>query len=276
LLVAASCLLLAPATFAAEIKNLLVLYSNNRLVPGNVAVDRGIRSIMTSSPDRPVEIFNEFLDWPHFGGEAYEATMSRYLRDKYAARPPTAIIAVNDNALDFLVRNRAQLFPAIPVILTVVSKSYLQSIPTLPSDVVGVPAEYDFSGTIEQALRWHPDTRRLFVVTGASERDRGWEARLRREVPAIAGSVPVEFLAGLPSESVLRRLGELGTDGLVFTPGYFEDGAGRLFNPRDAANLMAATATAPIYGPFDTSSAPGVVGGRVPSFEPWSASSGDR
>ncbi len=50
--------------------------------------------------------------------------------------------------------------------------------------------EYDFSGTIEQALRWHPAARTLLVVTGSSERDRGWEARLRREVPQVAGGCP--------------------------------------------------------------------------------------
>ena len=133
--------------------------------------------------------------------------------------------------------------------------------------MVGVPAEYDFSGTIAQALRWHPSTQLLVVVTGASPRDREWEARLRREVPTVAGSVKVEYLAALPTAAVQKRLGELGADTVVFTPGYFEDGDGRVLSPRDSVNLMAATATAPMYGPYDTFIGTGVVGGRMPNFE---------
>jgi signal transduction histidine kinase len=258
---------LGPAALAAEPKNVLVLYSNNRLVPGNIAVDRGLRAAMPSPPDRPVQLFSEFLDQPDFGGDAYERTVIRYLREKYATRLPHAIVAVNDNALDFLLRNRSHLFSEAPIVHTAVSRAYLQAIPALPAGVVGVPIEYDIAGTIEQALRWHPGTQRLVVVTGASERDRVWEARIHRDVPRVAGSMPVEYLAGLSTEPLQRRLADLDAATLVFTTGYFQDGEGRLFNPRDAAATMAAVANAPMYGPFDTFIGTGVVGGRMPSFE---------
>jgi signal transduction histidine kinase len=260
------CLLLPPA-FAADTKTVLVLYSNNRLVPGNVAVDQGLRSSLTSSPDRTVHIFSEFLDEPEFRGQDYESTIARYLREKYAAQPPDVIIGVSNEAFEFLLHNRPQLFPGVPLIHTAVSTSFLKSMPPLPGDIVGVPREYDPAGTIEQALRWHPDTRRLVVVIGDSERDREWDARLHREIPPVARSVPVEFLIGLPTAAVLKRVRELGATAVVFTPGYFRDGAGALFNPRDVASLIATASTAPVYGPFDTFIGTGVVGGRMPSFE---------
>ena len=258
--------LLAQAATAGP-RDVLVLYSNNRLVPGNVAVDRGLRATLTSSLDRPVQVFSEFLDRPEFSGAAYERTMMTYLHEKYAARPPDAIVTVSDEALDFLIRNRSQLFPSVPLVHAVASKSMLRSLPTQAAHAVGVPIEYDFSGTIEQALRWHPNARRLVVVTGASERDREREARLRREIPSVAGNVTVEYLAGLPTNALLQRLRELDANAVVFTPGYFQDGDGGLYNPRDAAGLIAAAAGAPVYGPFDTFIGTGVVGGRMPSFE---------
>jgi signal transduction histidine kinase len=265
--VAALWLLVGQAAGAAVSRNVLVLYSNNRLVPGNIEVDHGLRSIMTGPAVPPVQIFSEFLDRPDFGGAAYEDTETTYLREKYSARPPDAIVAVSDDALDFLLRRRAQLFPGTPVVHVAVSRPHLQSILALPADVVGVPRDYGFADTVAQALRWHPAVRHLLVVTGASEHDHDWEAQLHREIPAVAGAVSVEFLSGLATASVLERLGKLGADSLVFTPGYFLDGAGRLFSPRDSVALMAAAATAPVYGPFDTFIGTGVVGGRMPSFE---------
>ena len=257
---------MAHATMAAEPDNVLVLHSNNRLAPGNIAADRGLREAIASAP-APAQVFSEFLDQPAFGGDAYERTMSTYLREKYAMRPPRAIVAVSDDAFDFLLRNRASLFDGVPLVHLGVSKGHLQSISGLTADTVGVPIEYDFSGTIRQALRWHPRARRLVIVTGAAPRDRGWEERLRREVPPVAGDIPVEFLAGLPTIAVLRRLKELGSDSVVFTPGYYLDADGRISSPRESAATMAAASAAPVYGPLDGFIGIGIVGGRVPSFE---------
>ena len=267
LAVAALWLFLGHAVGAAEPKNVLVLYSNNRLVPGNVEVDHGLRAMLTDPTARPVEIFSEFLDRPDFGGSSYEETETTYLREKYASRRPGVIVAVSDDALDFVLRHRARLFPGTPVVHTAASRAHLQSIPALPPDVVGVPREYGFAGTVAQALRWHSGARRLIVVTGASEHDHDWEAKLRREIPAVAGAVSVDYLSGLPTASILERLGKLGADSVVFTPGYFLDGEGRLFSPRDSVALMAAAATAPVYGSFDTFIGTGVVGGVTPSFD---------
>lgn len=266
-ILAVSWLLLAPAGVAGETRNVLVIYSNTRLLPANVAADRGLREAITSSADRRVEFYAEFLDAPHFGGKAHDDTFAAYLSEKYSARPPDAIVVAAEEALVFLLSYRARLFPRAPAVHMAVARSFLRSIPPLPADVAGVPIEYDFSGTIEQALRWHSKARRVVVVTGAAAQDRQWEARLRGEVSRFGNRATIEFLAGLPTGAVLKRLGELGSDAVVFTPGYFQDGEGRIFTPRKSAEIMAAAATAPVYGPFDTFIGAGIVGGRMPSFD---------
>jgi signal transduction histidine kinase len=267
-------LLDAPFAAAQPGRNLLILYSNNRLVPGNVAVDRGLRSALNGDAERPVQTFSEFLDRPEFSGEAYESLVMAYLRGKYATWTPSAIVAVSDEALDFVLRHRTELFPGVPVVFTAVSTSLLRSVPALPVDVVGVPLRYDFAGTIAQALAWHPAAHRLVLITGASVRDRDREAQLRRDVPSVAGDVSVEFWSGLTTVALRERLAKLDADTVVFTPGYFEDGAGKLFNPRDAAAVIAAASAAPVYGPFDTFIGLGVVGGRTPVFEDMGAQAG--
>ena len=53
----------------------------------------------------------------------------------------------------------------------------------------------------------------------------------------------------------------------MFTPGYDRDGTGRLFIPRQAAELIAGASGAPVYGPYDTFIGTGIVGGRMPTYE---------
>jgi len=258
--------LLAPAAMAAQPRNVLVLYSNNRLLPANVEVDRGLREALATSAERPVELFAEFLDQPTFTGPAYEQATATYLREKYGARPLDVIVVAGPSAFHFALGHRAGLFPGVPVVHVAVDESYMKARQPLPADVVGVPVLYDFAGTIEQALRWHPGTRRLVVVTGTSFIDLRSEAETRAVVARLQPAVAAEFLSGLTSDAVVKRLGALGRGDVVFTPGYFRDGVGRTFSPRESVELIAGASAAPVHGPYGTFIGSGVVGGRMPSY----------
>ena len=267
LFIAVSFVLGSRSAIPLPTKCVLVLYSNNRLVPGNVAVDHGLSDTLTSDGDRSVRTFSEFLDRPDFSGDAYESLEVAYLHGKYAASPPDAIVTVSNDALRFVVRHRAQLFPNVPIVYAVASTETLRSLSPIPADVVGVPNDYDFSGTVSQALRWQPTARRLVVVTGAAFQDQAIEARARRDIPAVVGPVKTEYWSGLPLPLLLSRLATLRSDAVVFTPGFWQDGDGKAFNPRAAAALIARASSAPVYGPYDTFIGTGIVGGRMPSFE---------
>jgi signal transduction histidine kinase len=252
---------------AAPSRNLLVLYSNSRLLPGIVAADRGLRDVLAHDTTLPIRLFSEFLDSPEFGGEAYERTLVAYLNSKYSDQRPQALLAVNDAAFVFLVRHRQELFREVPLLYASVAPSVLRKFAASTGDLVGVPVRYDFAGTIESALRLHPEARRLVIITGTAPRDRQWEARLRREAPPVAGGREVEFWAGLPTATLLRRVAALDERTVIFTIGYFVDGAGASSNPHEAAARIAKASAAPVYGPLDTFIGTGVVGGRMPSFE---------
>jgi signal transduction histidine kinase len=268
ILLVASCFawVTAPA-LAAEPKDVLILYSNNRFIPAIIKFDRGLSEGLSKRSDSRLQLFSEFLDSPILEGDTYENAVATYLREKYRTRSPDVIVAVSDNALDFLLRKRAVLFSHIPIVYVYIFKSHLAAIPPLPGDVVGVPFEHDILGNVQVALRLHPAATRLLIVTGTSARDREWEAQMRRQIPSAIGSVKVEFLASQPTAAVLKRLGQLGADWVVFTPGYYVDADGGVFNPHDSVALMAAASTAPVYGPLETFIGTGAVGGLSPSYE---------
>ncbi len=257
-----------PAAVASHHEaTVLVLYSNSRLLPATIEGDRGLRQAIRSSAERPVLVLDEFLDMPRMGGQAYEDTVRTYLHDKYAPRPPHVVIAGGDEALGFLLKYRDQLFPGVAVVHMSATQGYLRAHAPLPAGVVGVPIELQFSRTIEQALQWHPKARRVVVVTGNSPPDRAWESQLRTELPRFAPRATAEFLSGLPRAELLKRLGALTDDSVVFTPGFYQDGNGQSFTPRGSAEALATASTAPVYAPFNTFIGTGVVGGVVPNFE---------
>jgi signal transduction histidine kinase len=255
-----------PLTAAdGKIKHVLVIYANDRLLPVNIEVDASFRGALAETNPSAV-VSDEFLGAPGFDAQAYPSVLITYLRAKYSQEVPDVIVAGGEEAIDFLLRNRAELFATAPIVHMGVAKWFLQQEPPLPTDVVGVAADYDYAGTITQALQWRPRARRLVVVTGASSSDRILEADLRDVVSRFKDRVTVEFLTGVPTSVVLKRLSQLGDDAVVFTTGYFQDGEGRSFVPRQAVKIMAAASTAPVFAPFNLLMGTGIVGGRMPSF----------
>lgn len=246
-------------------KHLLVLFSNNRLLPANVEADRGIRSKLQGlQPD--AEISAEFLDYPRFTGEDYIRTLSAYLREKYRERPPQVVVVAGQDAFAFLMDNRRHLFPAAPVVHIAASAAQIEAAAPLPADVVGEPLNIDFRGTVELALRHHAQARHVVVVTGASAFDRDYEAQFRRDAARMGERASFEFLAGLSTQDVLARLAALDRGSVVFTPGFFQDREGRSYFPREAVSIMTKASGAPVYGPFETLIGAGVVGGSMVNF----------
>lgn len=200
-----------PSTCVAEqtaADNVLVVFSNNRLLPANIEFDRGLSEVTEQSTHRPVRFFAEFLDSPEFGGETYEIRTTAYLQEKYAARPPQVIVAGGREALRFLLRHRAEGFPGVPIVHGGVDRSFAKA-SALPADVIGVPTEYDIRGTLELALRLQPTARRLVVVTGASSWCRDRLKETRAAIEKLSPALPVEYLAALPASELAARLSML-------------------------------------------------------------------
>jgi len=257
--------LIAAQTSAATPADVLVIYANSRLLPANVELDQGLTQPATT-PEKPaIEFFSEFLGAPVFEGEVYEAKAAVFLRDKYAVRPPRLIVVAGVEALTFLLHRREHMFPGVPVVHVGVERPYLESI-ALPPDVVGHPADHDIPGTLRLAISLHPHARKLVVVTGDSAWDRDQLAQVRLALSQMRMPAEVEYLSALPSAEVSARLSEIGSDAIVFTTGYFRDGAGATFTPRQTVEMMARASVAPIYAVYATQLGTGVVGGRMSSY----------
>ena len=254
------------AVWAARSDNVLLIYSDERLLPANVEADRALRETVTGSPEHPVDVHSEFLDRTRFGGEAYDRAVVAFLREKYSGRPPAVVLAVSQYALRMLLGHRDDLFPGTPVVYAGVDPSVLNTLAPLPADVVGIPVAYDYAGTLDAALRLQPKATHLVLITGEGPIGRSDEAELRELATHLNRPVQVEFLAGQSMSAVLERVAALEPDAVVFTGAYFADADGRVFTPREAAQAIAAASSAPVYGPFNPMIGTGIVGGRMPSF----------
>ncbi len=124
----------------------------------------------------------------------------------------------------------------------------------------------DLIATLALALRLHPNTQTVFVITGNAEFDAYWEVEARQRFRMYQDKVKFVYLTGLPIEDLLKQVAHLPERSIIYYLHVFRDATGKVLVPADALERVAAAANSPIYGHIDSYVGRGIVGGRVFSF----------
>ncbi len=239
-------------------QRVLLLYSSQQFVPGNVATDEAIRAGFAEGSKLPIEFYAEFLDFERFSGEFQQDRARDFLRDKYSDRLPDLVIARGRTAVAFIAKFRATLFHLVPVVYCGVPPEDLpESFPD--NRIVGAIHITDNVGTLELALRLQPDTRQVAIVPGHNFMSEEEYASFKRRVTFV--HLSTHSLADLS-----RELSTLPDHTIVLYHPFFRDAAGNTFTPRDVLDRIAPASRVPIYGFFDTFIGHGIVGGSIVTF----------
>jgi PAS domain S-box-containing protein len=260
----------AGAGVAAEtitpLRRVLVLYSDERLLPANVIVDKAIQETFAADTKNRIEFYSEFLDVARFPGEEQQQRQREFFRDKYQSRPPNLVIAVSGGALTFLTEHRDEVFAGVPIVYCSVagdphpdrlSEAGIANV-RIPDGVIP---------TLQVMLRLHPDTRQVAVVSGSGPRDRQLSEVCRQEISTFGNRVAFTWLTNLSMEDLRDELSHLPDHTVVLYLTMFQDAAQTTFTPREALDLFAPASRAPIYGCYDTYLGHGIVGGSMVTFE---------
>jgi signal transduction histidine kinase len=158
-----------------------------------------------------------------------------------------------------------ELFPGVPTVFCAVDYREVAA-RDLPANVIGVPIHFDLAASLELALRLHPQTETVAVVTGAAPMDRAWEREARTAFQAYNDRVECRYLTGLALGELIEAVSLLPERSIVYYVHFFQDGLGRTFVPAHVLQTLSERSKVPIYGHVDTYVGRGIVGGRVFSF----------
>jgi PAS domain S-box-containing protein len=251
---------------APPLKRIVLLFSDEATIPGNVLTDRGIRTRFAKDPSFRTEFYQEYLDLSRFGAEAYEQRLASVLSQKYGGRQPDLLIAIAPLATLFAARWGEIVFPGVPIVYVCPSWATVSALaPGL--NATGVLGAFDVRGTMQAALRLRPRAHRVVVVSGATRSDHEYLELIRADLTGLERQVTVEYLLGLPMRELLDRVAALPHDAVILYASIFRDGTGQDFQPPDAAEMVAARSAVPVFGPVATYLGRGIVGGHLFSWE---------
>ncbi|RYD26663.1 MAG: hypothetical protein EOP86_25635, partial [Verrucomicrobiaceae bacterium] len=246
---------------------MLILFSNDRLLPANQRYDAGLR--MALEPQRgeaAVSVFGEFLDATRQAGEEKDAAMEDYLKRRYGDMRPDVLVALGPEALAFLMVRRDSMFPGVPLVFGGASPEEIGTGTDL-FPLAGLPMEISVLPVVEALLEMRPETREIVLVHGTAAADRIWRDTARMQLAPLAGRVEVTDFPELPVDELKRQVAGLSREKSVLYLTYFQSPDGAVHTPADVAEAISAASAVPVVGPYDTYVGRGVMAVCVSPFE---------
>lgn len=244
-----------------------MLYWYNKDYPGNMVFDPSFQAVLKSAPAGSVEYYSEYLETNRFPGEDQAVVLRDYMRGKYAHRSISVVVTAGDPTMNFMRKYRDDLFPTATIVFGASQVPPAKELQAGPG-MTGLITHHSHKETLDLALKLHPDTRQVFVVSGSLERDKRHETVARERLQGYEGEIAITYLTDLtPKElaSEMKSLPERSIVLYVWQQAYNEQG--KLLETPDILSLITASTTAPVYGMASWQVGKGIVGGYVRSAE---------
>lgn len=252
----------APAAGDAT-KAILVLHTYGHDAPFRYPFDAAFARSLRQADGFRVDLYIESLDPNRFGGEAQAERERAYLRDKYADKKLSVIVAVYDRALSFLRDDGDPLFKGVPIVAALSSypSAHLQDMSVLwGGDTL--------AETVTLARKLSPGATRIVHVDGVPPGDGDTVYQeSQRQLAAVTGGIPLTSLHNLSLDELLSRTDGFTPDTIVLMGRQTIGHAGQPISSAEAVQEVAARSSAPVYVTNEMQIGTGAVGGIVVNIE---------
>ncbi len=251
-----------PAAPPTAPRHVLLLHQVDQHSPGIAPFDTAFRRALQRDASQTILLSVESVDVAGRGASAYADEVSRLLARKYRGRDIDVVVPIGTATARLVLERRAQLFPGVPVVFAAVVDGALPTLPIGPG-VTGVAGDVDVAGTIDLALRLHPDTRRVVLIADESSFDRAFSESLQRQVRRFADAVNVRILTDRTVPELAADVSGLGPGTIVVLVSLPHDPAASPSVGGDAIARVTQASAVPVYGVYDSFLGKGIVGGHV-------------
>jgi diguanylate cyclase (GGDEF)-like protein/PAS domain S-box-containing protein len=243
-------------------KRVLLLFSYHPTFVSSDAILHGVRSVLDK---HGLTLDIEFMDSKRVLDDVSKDNFLRLLSYKLAKRQPYDLVMLSDdNALNFALDNRAQLFPKVPMVFLAVNDAHRAIEMDDHPSITGVVEALSYQRTIDLMQSLQRPLKKIVAVvdtTPSGEADRSTFDRLSRLYPDI--DFEVLSLGDLSWEQLARQLAHLGPNTAVLRLAAFRDSKGKVLDKQHALALMTESSSAPVYVLRENALHTGALGGVV-------------
>jgi len=243
----------------AETKRVLVLNSYSEGYYWSDRIMDGIHSVMDEQQD--VELFINYMDTKRISDDDYLLHLRELYQHKYRLQKIDAIISTDDNALNFLLNYRDELFPDVPIFFNGIN-DYHPSRIAGHKLVTGIAETYDAAGTINMMLGLHPKTKEIVIVSDETTTATLFNGLIARAEHLFQEQVTFTYLTNLREDELHQALSNLPNNALILWTVHVRAQGGESISIEESIHMIGTSSNLPIYTLADVVGL-GVVGGKT-------------
>ncbi len=212
------CLLLSTTTAVARLgdkHNILVVNSYHPTYRWTGLIMNGINSTLEQYKGT-ITIDVEYMDTKSITDEQHYENLYALYKHKSKYKQYDVIITTDNNALAFVLRHRAELYPNVPVVFCGI-EDFDGSMLERQELITGVTEQDIFEPTVEIALKLHPSAKKVVMVYDEEFITVHGEDRLRAVINKFNLEARLLELASgkLTLEHIVEKVAALGPESVV-------------------------------------------------------------
>ena len=240
-------------------KNVLILNAYHQNYQWADEIMRGVFSEMGDKES--YELYVEYMDTKRCSDSTYYTQLKDIYQYKYKKVKIDVIVACDDNALNFMLLYRDEIFPDVPVSFCGVVDYHSSRIEG-KKHFTGVYETYDVPANLDIIMKLHPNTKKVVVISDVTESGKALLARMKRAEPNYENKISIDYLINKQPEEIEEYFTQKQDNTVVIWGIYLRLPDGRFISSDESISFVSSVTSLPIYCIWDVVGQ-GVVGGKI-------------
>jgi|GEM_PF-2604412 len=208
-----------------------------------------------------------FMDTMHVSEPESEKLTVRHLEILLAENPLDLVIASDDAALDFVLKNRSRFFEGIPVVFEGVNSEEKARLASRDQQISGIAEVLPLRETVELAAHLLPHAKRVVSITDGTASSEGFLVQLGTCKAAFPNLKFVNLDCSKYSKAALTaKIGGYGPETILLYMSMDRDGDGTVYSIPQALRFLSGIIRTPLFKADEAGLGLGIAGGCMISY----------
>jgi diguanylate cyclase (GGDEF)-like protein len=246
---------------ADDKKQILVLHSYHSGMTWVESINKAIIDIIKPEKSNYI-IHTEYMDSKRYNTKSYYESLKEFYKNKYRDMKFDIILSCDNNAFDFLLDARDEIFGDTPISFCGVNDFKEQSIKNI-SNITGVAENFSVYETVDIILKLHKGVKNIFIINDYLETGLAWKKNIKKDLASYEDRVKFTYSSNLSLEDLRDEIANLSSDTVVLLGVYYADKNKKYITYEVVGEYLLQASSSPVYCLLNFNVANDVVGGKV-------------
>lgn len=265
--------ILVSSSFADDKKHVLILNSYHQGYKWTDEATQGVIEGIGANNRTDLKFYIEYMGAKWVYDQQYFDQLHSIYKAKFKNIHFDAIVAIDNDAFDFLKHFRDDTFGRVPVVFCGINWFK-------PEDLkgqtlyTGVNEDADVEANLDLMLKLHPQVKNVYIVVDLTTTGQIVHQKARELAPKYQNRLTFHILDDIEIPQLLNTVAHLADDSLVLLTVFQKDKAGTFVEYSDLARMLSQNSRVPVYGLWDFNLGFGIFGGMLTSGHAQGSSAG--